>query len=287
MQLMLGKNVDLRKIAYPCIASIKYDGMQAITLPMQEAALNKKRTVATNLFSRNFKPVPNEHVRNTLANLSPGLQGELVAKGASFASSMSGLRSIDGEPEFEFIVFNCWGSYDPIFLSLPYEHRMKSAAVAIRDFPNVRLVEQVVCNHTADVERLASEVVAQGHEGLMLTYTDAPYVPGRSNYLIKVKNFAEGEFELVDMHPEICGDTAIHRAAGTVGSAKDKLGALICRMADGTYFRASCGFDDNYGETLWRNRDKYIGKLVTVKYLTCGQVRRPRHPVAKSIRDYE
>lgn len=284
---MLGKGIDLRKIAYPCIASIKYDGMQVITLPQQSAAINKKRSCVTNLFSRNFKPVPNEHVRNVLSGLPQGLQGELVAKGASFASSMSSLRSIDGFPEFELLVFNFWGSYDQAYLNLPYSRRMQDAAAAISGFSNVQLVQQTVCNSLEEVEQLASKVVAQGHEGLMLTYLDAPYVPGRSNYLVKVKNFAEDEFVLVDMLPEYCGYTETHIADGTAGTAKDKLGALVCRMDDGTTFRASCGFDDNYGDMLWRNRDKYIGALVTVKFLNCGQVRRPRHPVAKSIRDYE
>lgn len=283
-KLMLAKQLPIEKISFPCLASIKYDGMQAITVEEDNYPLGKN-LIKTNLISRNGKAIPNFFIRESLKALPPGLQGELILEGSNFTSNMSAIRSVEGKPDFRFIVFN-WveeGKED-----LPYIERMEIAKnlVSRLSLKHIIFIKHLTIDSSKSLLDFLDKEIANGNEGLIVTYKDSPYIRGRSKYLVKIKNFVDEEFTILGFEPEVYGPTPFNIELGLVGQEKDKLGSIICKHSNGI-FKAIPGFDDVYSQMLWEHKEKYLGKKVTVKYLSCGPDQLPRHPVAKIIRDYE
>ena len=91
-------------------------------------------------------------------------------------------------------------------------------------------------------------VVGAGGEGLMLHHRDAPYRPGRSARLLKLKPHADAEARVVGYAP------GKGKYAGMVG-------ALLVERPDGLRFRLGSGLDD-----AQRAAPPPIGSLVTYRH---------------------
>src|SRR5262245_1718542 len=91
------KCVDPEKVAMPCLASIKIDGIRCIIrdgIPV----------------TRTIKPVRNRFITAVLSGLPDGLDGELVC-GKPYGHDVmkraqEGVMTADGEPDFTFYVFD-------------------------------------------------------------------------------------------------------------------------------------------------------------------------------------
>lgn len=103
-----------------------------------------------------------------------------------------------------------------------------------------------------------------GFEGLMLRLDRRSYEDGkRSSSLIKVKEFHDDEFEVIDIVP-----------------SKDGWGICVCRLLNGKTFRTSApGSHEEKAEAL-RNKEKYIGRMLTVEYSVITEDGIPFHPNA-------
>lgn len=103
-----------------------------------------------------------------------------------------------------------------------------------------------------------------GFEGLMLRLDGRGYEDGkRSNSLIKIKEFQDDEFEVYDITP-----------------SKEGWGICHCRMLSGATFRASApGTHEEKREALL-NKEKYIGKMLTVEFAFYTEDQIPFQPTA-------
>jgi DNA ligase 1 len=90
--------------------------------------------------------------------------------------------------------------------------------------------QQTVANRAA-LQRRLNEVVQGGGEGLVLHHADAPYVTGRSAFVLKLK-------PLLDAEALVIG----HQAGR--GKHAGRLGALKVRTNNGTVFFIGTGFSD-------------------------------------------
>lgn len=123
------------------------------------------------------------------------------------------------------------------------------------------------------------EYIELGYEGIMLK-KDVPYFFGRSSDLLKYKFFKDEEFKLVDIEE---------------GKGNLKGVASIAWLEDkrGVKFKAGVTGTQEYARDLLRNKDKYIGKMATVKYQDLtpegedGKGGVPRFGKMTAIRDYE
>lgn len=130
-----------------------------------------------------------------------------------------------------------------------------------------------------DVEAKIREYIANGFEGIMLK-KDVPYFFGRSSDLLKYKFFKDEEFKLVDIEE---------------GKGNLKGVASIAWLEDkrGVKFKAGVTGTQEYARDLLKNKDKYIGKMATVKYQDLtpegedGKGGVPRFGKMTAIRDYE
>lgn len=105
---------------------------------------------------------------------------------------------------------------------------------------------------TSKIIEILDEQVAKGEEGIMINICEAPYEFKRTNNLLKVKNFQDTEVKIVGF------EEGTNKLAGT-------LGAFVCEYKNNTV-KVGSGLSDEARAYFWANKDKYLGKLLTVKY---------------------
>lgn len=287
---------DLALLNYPVVASPKLDGIRCVVLNGQAV-------------SRKLKPIPNDFIRAWIETYVPnGVDGELLLQNWTepFRQVSSAVMKKAGHPVFVFAAFDyigC-GTYQCPFedrmgtlLTLAEEIRGKDAFYPYR-FEVVRhnLVESVESLMEVHTENLAA-----GFEGTMVRDPQGPYKFGRSTqregYLLKVKNFADEEAEIVGFEEQMhntneaekdnLGRTKRSSAkAGKVG--KGILGAIVCRFADGTEFSCGTGFDDMMRSMIWSSQSEFMGAIVKIKHQPDPGGRqegqKPRFPVFMGVR---
>ena len=128
------------------------------------------------------------------------------------------------------------------------------------------------------VEHYIEGAVNRGYEGIMLK-KDVPYFFGRSFDMLKYKKFKDAEYRIVDFEEG-------------KGNLKGIAAAVICETDNGEQFKAGVTGTQDYARNLYENRNKYVGKLATIKYqeltpLKDGKGGIPRFGKMMSIRDYE
>lgn len=100
------------------------------------------------------------------------------------------------------------------------------------------------------IEEILDKVDAKGYEGLMCL-RDVPYKTKRHNGILKCKKFKEGDFRI----------TGFEEGKGKL---KGTLGSLIIEFKGNTV--GVSGYTDEMRNEFWNNQDKYLGKIITVKY---------------------
>lgn len=139
--------------------------------------------------------------------------------------------------------------------------------VAQANVPWVQVVAQHrLTDHKALMKRLG-EVVKAGGEGLMLHRADALYETGRSETLLKVKQWHDAEAKVVAHLPG-------------KGKHFGRLGALKVRAADGREFALGTGFTD-----AQRLAPPPVGSIVTYRYRELTARGMPRFASFWRVRD--
>lgn len=258
---------NLSKLRYPVLVSPKLDGIRCLI----------RGGIAV---SRTLKAIPNLFVQSTLAklNLPDGFDGELLLSDptADFNKVSSAIMSRTGEPDFVYAVF------DWVLTDLRFQSRLAEADRFINQLkrrdrtrtggqlslPRISdHIELVPHEEAVDEEQVWGtymEWTDQGYEGLMMRDPDGAYKQGRSTVkeqiLLKLKPWEDDEALVVgvveQMHNtnELEKDNLGHakrstKKEGMVG--KGTMGALLCRMDDGTVFRLGTGFNDAMRQQIW------------------------------------
>lgn len=116
---------------------------------------------------------------------------------------------------------------------------------------------------------MLENAIALGYEGLILRQLDFPYEAGkRSNGLIKVKQFMDEEFRVSD-----------------IKASSDGWAILTCKTSSGVEFDVSAPGTIQQKLVVMRERSKFIGRLVTVKFANLTKAGKPFHPVAVTWRE--
>ena len=114
-----------------------------------------------------------------------------------------------------------------------------------------------------------------GYEGSILR-TDTPYKHGRSWGLMKFKDFHDAEANIVNYEEG-------------KGKRKGTLGKFIMQDDDGNIFGCPPGKGYNYSDMkcILENIHKYIGQRATFTYFERTKAGSYRHPLFKTLRNYE
>ena len=98
------------------------------------------------------------------------------------------------------------------------------------------------------------EMLGLGFEGTILKSKIRGFKNGKPNFQVKFKAESEIELEIIDFE------------AGTTNTKYSQtLGSLICKSSCGTLVTGVSGFSDSKRDEIYFNKDKYLGKVITVK----------------------
>eukprot|EP00796_Vickermania_ingenoplastis_P010477 gene10477-7282_t len=123
-----------------------------------------------------------------------------------------------------------------------------------------------------EINDVLKEGCAQGFEGLMIRRPEFPYEHGKRSFgLLKFKEMHDAEFKVVDVVP---GE----------GKFKNSLGAFVCVTKDGQQFNAPPKVSMPQRQRMWKQRNMYIGKWLTIQYQELSSQDIPRFPIAKCVR---
>ena len=208
-------------------------------------------------FSRTGKPV--EGVEHLARGLKDGeyLDGECYVPNKTFEEITSMFKM--NPKDLEFHVFDYFDLNRP---NLTFEER--KARISIDTF---------LVNSKNGVQKYHDMFVQQGHEGVMIRDASSIYEIGkRSNYLLKYKEFHTEEYEIVDVKE---------------GTGREKGAAIwVCKVGE-QHFSAKPEGTLEVRRKYLEEKDKYIGKQLTVRYQNLTALGVPRFPVGVAIRDYE
>ena len=283
---LLSCEVPLDKVKFPIYISTKFDGIRALVIDSV-------------VYSRSLKPIRNKHVQKLFGKPEyNGFDGELIvgdiyAKDV-FQKTTSGVMSEDGTPEVRFYVFDLWNMPDE-----DYESRQRVLQdLLLQDSTMSCVVYTTIhkCQTVEDLEFFLNHEKNVGGEGLIGRKPDGVYKYGRSTpreqLSIKFKFFEQGEFEVAGFTERMHNTNEQKRdelGYAERSSAKDglvptnTLGSLVLKYND-TTFSCGTGFDDKLRKEIWDNKDKYLGKLASIRYMSVGSKDLPRVPSFQGFR---
>lgn len=276
--------------AFPMYASPKIDGIRAVV----------KDGI---LLSRALKPIPNNFVQDILGNEKlSGLDGELTVGPPNdknvMQTTMSGVMSEEGEPDFIWWVFDYWTN--PV---TPFNVRYTQLAEYVFTSEYAKRVKVLPHTLIVDADQLRSyeeNMVNAGFEGVMLRSLNGPYKYGRSTtnegYLLKLKRFTDSEAVVIGFEEKMhnANEATIDERGYTKRSSHQEnlvpmntLGALQVRdLTTGVEFSLGTGFDDVTRKMIWDLKSGYLGRIVVYKHFdVCGVKEKPRIPTFKGFRD--
>lgn len=279
---LLAATYEAERANFPYLATPKIDGIRFLMVGGQAV-------------SRSFKPIRNEHIQRLLsATLPDGVDGELTV-GENFQESTSGVMSFDGEPDFTAWIFDYVDPYNDEIL--PYTERLEQLeGLNLDELNNLYRVKVLSRPELVQDEDELAEIEArwteEGYEGVMLRDPNGTYKMGRatvrSQILLKVKQFVDAEATVIGFVEQMHNENEAEKDAfGRTKRSKmlegltpaGTLGALVVRTEDGVEFNIGTGFDAETRQTIWDNREEYLGRLAKFKSMTHGTKDRPRHPV--------
>jgi len=256
-----------KSIKFPCLVQRKYDGTRCVGIP------------GKGLFSRNRKTYPHmNHIVTELNKLPSSiiLDGELYSDTLTFQEIVGIVKRVTLKPGDEEkqlqIKFHV---YDIINTSMPYEERYANLQMIFRKykFTHIQPVKTCVCESVEKMKELHAQYVSEGFEGIMLRNKDGLYKNVRSPDLQKYKEFIDDEFEIVGFKE---GEG---QEAGCV--------LWVCKTAEGKLFNCRPQGSREDRIDMFNEGDKYVGKMLTVKFQEWSDDKIPRFPVGRTIRDYE
>lgn len=260
---------------WPKLASIKFDGIRAVTSP-------------NGVLSNSLKQIPNEYVQKQLAKIPIWMDGELTLKGEDgkcYDNNQSAFMSRGGQPDF---VFNAFDS--AAVAALDFASRIKIVHEIAGDYSFVKAVMHHII-HTPREALIHYEAARKcGYEGLILRDPNAIYKFGRSTvnqeWGLKMKPFDPDEAVVIGFtelyHNE--NESVENEMGNNVRSShKDNkvpggtLGSLICDYK-GKEFKVGTGFSAKQRQDIWNSRMNYKLKYVRFKHQGITKAGVPRGP---------
>jgi DNA ligase-1 len=270
------------KIAFPAFIQRKYDGIRCLAYMRDGKVILESRT------GEPFEKF--DLLRNEIATLFSKMSvemrdqfywdGELYTNDIPF-NEISGLvrmtvkhakpADIEKANKIHYYIYdcihlenlemNCKERY--AFMDTYFKQFTK------KDIPMIHRVETEVVEQPSDVKAKHDAYVSDGYEGIMIRDMSGCYeVDKRSKYLQKYKEFNENEFKIVGFHEENGG-----------------LVIWDVILPNGKTCACAPNASDTQRKEMFKNGDKYIGKMLTVYYFGEDADGRLRFPRGKAIRE--
>lgn len=272
------------QVSFPLYALPKLDGFRCV--------VENGRAV-----TRSFSDIKNKFTREALSvpELS-GLDGELTVGPLSaenvFNITSSGITSFEGEPQFEWHVFDDFTNPD-----MPFNERNVRVNERILDlcekYSFIRGVEATRLETWEGLETFEDMVLGQGFEGVITRSPTGLYKFGRSSKtdqaMMKLKRFTDGEAEItgfVELMRNTNPDVKDNFGHAKRSKAKEgmvpggTLGVMEARdLETKVDFEIGMfkGLTNEDKQEIWDNQEKYRGKIAKYQHFSHGAVDKPRH----------
>lgn len=257
-----------KKIRWPVDVQPKFDGLRA-----------KARRVdgQVKLFPRSGQLdecYDAKHIVQQLEKWLPAdmeLDGELYVHGKKL-QEIASLAKRFRVPESTILIYQV---YDVPVLDgrrdNPWSDRRDHLA-QIPESPSVKRVKSAQANDVDDVVGFFRRFRERGFEGAMVRLPAGLYEFGhRSASLLKVKEHQEEEFKVIG-----CKD-GVGKAEGTA--------TFVCVTRDGKEFDATMRGSIDERRRFWTERDRYIGRMLTVSFMRWTTEGKPQEPVGEVFRE--
>lgn len=239
-------------------------------------------------YTRNGKEFTTlKHITDRLKNIIPAdatLDGELYCHGVPLQTIVSWGKRL--QLDTLKLQYHC---YD-LISNEQFSERNKELGAIIRGRDStlggsIALVDTIKISpesgpNLGGIPPLVGKSRALGYEGGMIRsdwalergiFMPVGYQDGkRSGSLIKCKLWDDMEFEIIG-----------------VDTSADGWAILNCRNPRGASFSVSCPGDVPFKRYVLLHKEKYISKMVSVKFAYWTKDNVPFHPTAEAIRDYE
>ena len=246
-KVMLAKPLEWHRVKYPCISTVKLDGVRAI---YRDGVF----------YTRNGKILHGLEALAGRLSGAPVLDGELVCPGLDFQTSSGSLRSFAETPNAQFHIIDL-----PEHPSRSFIERMIAARNLVRE--NVFVIPWCTVNSPEQIEKLYRSTLGFGYEGLVVKPMEYEYVDKRSFDWMKLKAINTLDARIVDIFE------------GT-GKYSSSAGGVIIQMPDSEVLvRVGSGFSDEQRDHIYADPDMFIGRMIEVKYHEVtpdGSLRHPR-----------
>lgn len=249
----------------------KLDGVRCLAI--------KKGNQIT-LKSRGNKPINLPHIVEALNHIMDDgdiFDGELYIHGKPFEFITSIVRR-ENHPEehqCEYHIFDVPSlNYKPVYQEL---RMSKLDALKIRNTSGcLKIVDTIRASitHPSQVAQYLETFILEGYEGIMLRRSGYLYEYGkRSSSLFKHKSFQDAEFKVVDITQ---GRGRFEGLPVFTCTTNPKQGPLFDCVIKGT---------EEFRADIFQNKEKYLGKMLTVRYQDFSMYGVPRFPVGIRFRD--
>ncbi len=266
------------RIIMPCYVQPKLNGVRC---------LSNLQSADPSMMSRNGKPIHKfAHIREEIGFIlqkakmkgfyldgeifKPGLSLQQIS-GASRKEKDDLRKEIDSVMEYH--VYDCFYTENK---GWSFTERNAFLVKLLKQCAphHIKIVQTIHVGNEKEALKYYEKWLKQGYEGMMFRNSDSPYHIGyRSTDLQKYKPFTDAEFVIVGAHE------------GTGNDAETVV--WECLTKDKKKFSVKPEGDRETRKWYWKNRKKYIGKKLTVKYQELSDDGIPIFPVGIAIRDYE
>ena len=170
------------------------------------------------------------------------------------------------------VQFHC---YDTIMEHMPFDERDHFIAKNLQTNYCIKHVRTLLTNNKAHTKACHKENLVAGYEGSIVRTNDI-YQCKRSHSLRKFKDFQDAEALIIGYEEG-------------KGKREGTLGKFLMQDEDGNKFGCPPGKGYNYQDMrdMLKDIHKYMGQLATFTYFERTKAGSYRHPLFKSIRNYE
>lgn len=216
------------------------------------------------LYSRGGTTIHLPHLIEASTGFPDGiiLDGELYCHGMPLQEIGSLIKDVNKDASaIEFWV------YDMIDHELPYRKRLEILETI--EFNGTIKLCPTKAGHTDDINGILEEYLKDGFEGGIMRSPDGMYLSGHRNIdLVKLKVFFDKEYTILD----IC---------------KTEKGTVVCDLGENGVYVLTVTAPGTVKEKEWmfENKEKFMGKEMTIKYSELTKDGIPFHPVAIGVRE--
>lgn len=271
---MLAQEFEEKRLEFPCYVNPKFDGFRMLAYwkdnEIKLMSRGQKEYTTLNHIKEGLKDFFDAYY-DGFVNRNLVLDGEVYLHGVPF-QEFTRLAKKYREGETEKLKYYIYDIVDLDNLDRPFSERFEDLKSIFEGDSWLKdhfvLVDATEVNSLDEINKYDQENIANGFEGSIIRL-DKPYEFSRTHSLLKLKQFEDAEFKIVDYK---------------LGVGKFEGVPTFILQNDITNNTFDAVAPGNMEEKASYLANPPIGKLATIKFFGRSEELKPRFPVCKGIR---